>query len=262
MTKMPETERLILRCFRSEDARALYENHMDPEVRKWFSNECYADPEEAKDAIRFYRECVNGKRLPYVLGVELKETGELIGDTGISAVEGKKDETEIGYCIGEKYRNRGYATELLKAMTGFVFSEFGTKVIYGRVVHGNEASVKVLEKNGYRFVKEEFGAEDDLYGKGMLVFRKERFSAYEEILDRAEQAARRYEEARRDCEKLEEDLKKLERYYTGPEWKEDFEADEAGLLPAGLKRGVLSEDGIDNILEWFREFRNPGREEP
>ena len=43
-----------------------------------------------------------------------------------------------------------------------------------RVVHGNEASAKVLEKSGYRFVKEEFGAEDDPYGKGMLVYAKEK----------------------------------------------------------------------------------------
>ena len=31
---------------------------------------------------------------------------------------------------------------------------------------------RVLEKNGYTFVQEEFGAEDDPYGKGMLIYRK------------------------------------------------------------------------------------------
>ena len=39
-------------------------------------------------------------------------------------------------------------------------------------MHGNNASVRVLEKNGYEFVKEEFGAEDDPYGNGMLIYRK------------------------------------------------------------------------------------------
>ena len=39
-------------------------------------------------------------------------------------------------------------------------------------MHGNNASVRVLEKNGYEFVKEEFGAEDDSYGNGMLIYRK------------------------------------------------------------------------------------------
>ena len=36
-----ETEHLIVRKFRVEDAKQLYENHMDEEVRKWFPNECY-----------------------------------------------------------------------------------------------------------------------------------------------------------------------------------------------------------------------------
>ena len=168
-----ETERLVVRRFRESDAQALYENHLDDEVRKWFPNECYADREEALDAIGFFGDCVDNGHLPYVLGVELKETGELIGDTGISEVEGKPDETEIGYCIGSKYRGKGYATELLGAVTAFVASRFGVRVIYGRVVHGNEASAKVLEKSGYRFVTEEFGADDDPYGNGMLVYRKE-----------------------------------------------------------------------------------------
>jgi len=173
MDQFLETERLIVRRLRDDDAQAMYENHLDDEVRKWFPNECYADPDEALDAARFFAGCVDSGHLPFVLGVELKETGELIGDTGISEVEGKPDETEIGYCIGGKYRGRGYATELLGAISGFAVSRFGFRVIYGRVVHGNEASAKVLEKNGYRFVKEEFGAEDDPYGLGMLVYRKD-----------------------------------------------------------------------------------------
>lgn len=173
MEIMFETARLAVRKFRDEDAIRLYENHRDGEVRKWFPNECYADPEEALDAIRFYAGCVDNGRLPFVLGVELKETKELIGDTGISEVEGKTDETEIGYCIGQPYRGKGYASELLEAVSGFAASRFGIRTVWGRVVHGNEASAKVLEKSGYEFVREEFGAEDDPYGSGMLVYRKE-----------------------------------------------------------------------------------------
>ena len=51
------------------------------------------------------------------------------------------------------------------------------------------------------------------------------------------------------------DLKKLEAYYTGPDWKEDYAADECGLLPPELKRGVLSQDGIHDLLDSFREYR-------
>ncbi len=172
MDQLFETERLVIRKFRTEDARQLYENHMDEEVGKWFPNECYADLEEAREAIGFYADCVDHGHLPFVLAAELKETGELIGDTGISEVDGKPDETEIGYCIGQKHRGKGYAAELLRAMSGFAASRFGIGVIWGRVVHGNEASAKVLEKSGYTFVREEFGAEDDPYGRGMLIYKK------------------------------------------------------------------------------------------
>lgn len=83
------------------------------------------------------------------------------------------DEVEIGYGICKKYSGKGYATELIKAMTEFIIETFGVNVLYGRVMHGNDASVRVLEKNGYVFVAEEFGAEDDPYGNGMLIYKKQ-----------------------------------------------------------------------------------------
>ena len=49
-------------------------------------------------------------------------------------------------------------------------------------------------------------------------------------------------------------LAELSKYYGSPEWMEDFEADEDGKLPAELKRGVLSEDGIYNMLERNKEL--------
>ena len=50
--------------------------------------------------------------------------------------------------------------------------------------------------------------------------------------------------------RIQEALRILAEYYTSDEWKQDFADDEAGLLPKDLKRGVLSEDGIWNLLYW------------
>lgn len=50
---------------------------------------------------------------------------------------------------------------------------------------------------------------------------------------------------------LEENMgayKNLVEYYCGEEWGEDFESDNRGLIPADIKRGVLSEDGLYNVL--------------
>ena len=168
-----ETERILARKLEPEDAARLYENHAEAKVKKWFPNESYADIDEAKEAILFFRDCVDQNRLPFVLAIQLKETGELIGDTGVSEVEEEPDALEIGYQICEKYNGKGLATEVLNAMTAFSFARFNATISYGRVVHGNAASARVLEKAGYVFVNEEYGAEDDPYGNGMLVYKRE-----------------------------------------------------------------------------------------
>lgn len=167
------TEHLRVRKFSPEDAGPLFEICKEEEVKKWFPNESFAHIDEAKEAISFYMDRADSSSLPFVLAVELAETGELIGNTGINETEACPDDIEIGYIISRKHAGKGYATELLKAMTGFVSSAFGLECIFGRVVHGNLASARVLEKSGYSFVGEEFGAEDDPYGKGMLVYKKD-----------------------------------------------------------------------------------------
>lgn len=53
-----------------------------------------------------------------------------------------------------------------------------------------------------------------------------------------------------------EALTKLTAYYESPDWRSDFESDERGELPQGLKRGVLSEDGIYNLLTELKEAGN------
>ena len=45
-----------------------------------------------------------------------------------------------------------------------------------------------------------------------------------------------------------EDLVVLEAYYTSGLWLSDYEADERGELPKNLKRGVLSQDGLYDLL--------------
>ena len=48
---------------------------------------------------------------------------------------------------------------------------------------------------------------------------------------------------------VQKDFLKLSEYYGSTAWMRDYEADEAGKLPADLKRGVLSEDAVYDLLE-------------
>lgn len=65
-----------------------------------------------------------------------------------------------------------------------------------------------------------------------------RITYYEKIMQKAEQS-----------DASSDELEELSDYYGSAAWKRDFSADEAGLLPADLKRGVLSEDGLYDLLE-------------
>ena len=80
----------------------------------------------------------------------------------------------------------------------------------------------------------------------------ERITQMEALFDKSEEVVKRLEAALEDFAELQPDIEALEAYYDGPDWRADFEADEAGLLPSDLKRGVLSEDGLWNLLEDYR----------
>ena len=76
----------------------------------------------------------------------------------------------------------------------------------------------------------------------------------ESILEKATQKMDALEKTIEEYEAFQAEIRKLEEYYTSPQWKADFAADEAGQYPDKLKRGVLSEDGIWNMLERNREL--------
>lgn len=77
------------------------------------------------------------------------------------------------------------------------------------------------------------------------------------IVQNAERIRRiQHMEAMFDRLRLEKDpalLKELTDYYESGQWLLDYEADERGELPPELKRGVLSQDGIWNLLAAMKE---------
>ena len=65
-------------------------------------------------------------------------------------------------------------------------------------------------------------------------------------IERVEKYERLFDEATACPD--EEKLRLLEAYYTSGEWREDYESDERGELPPDLKRGVLSQDALYDLL--------------
>jgi len=77
----------------------------------------------------------------------------------------------------------------------------------------------------------------------------ERIAQMEAHMDRVRAALNAVEAAR-------EPLRVLIEYYEGGQWRRDYERDEAGRLPSDLKRGVLSEDGLYNLIcDWEQTIK-------
>ncbi len=79
--------------------------------------------------------------------------------------------------------------------------------------------------------------------------RIERISMMEDRYDEVIRVLAALEEAVDEYKNYKTELDALKDYMDSGQWKEDFEADEAGLIPADVKRGVLSEDGLYNLLQ-------------
>lgn len=88
----------------------------------------------------------------------------------------------------------------------------------------------------------------------------DRIKRMEQYLDRASQAVMRLSAALDEYEELQTAISVLAAYYGSDTWKQDLDDDSRGLLPPGLKRGVLSEDGIWNLLEDCRDLNSRIRE--
>lgn len=76
----------------------------------------------------------------------------------------------------------------------------------------------------------------------------ERIQYMENLLDYVIKARKEQNINPQKSARIQEAIRILAEYYASDDWKRDFADDEAGLLPKDLKRGVLSEDGIWNVL--------------
>ena len=83
----------------------------------------------------------------------------------------------------------------------------------------------------------------------------QRIHKMERHLNRASAALKRLSSTLDKYDEAKADIAALASYYGSNDWKQDFADDEAGRLPKDLKRGVLSEDGIWNLLEAHRELQ-------
>ena len=149
---MIETERLILREYTMDDFDALYEIVSDPETMRHYP--APFDAERTRRWIEWNLE--NYEKHGFGLwAVVLKETGEFIGDCGITIqmIDGEPL-PEIGYHIHKKHWRRGYAKEAARAARDWAFTHTGYDALYSYMKYTNVASYSTALANGMKRVKE------------------------------------------------------------------------------------------------------------
>ena len=123
---------------------------------RWF-----ADPEVTRYLLRRYPpslrqeeqwlEAMAASSEDIVWAVSLKEMGWLIGVAGLHKIDWRHRHSWIEISLGNRSAwGKGYATETIRLGTGYAFEELGLEKILASVYSGNEASLRILAKVGYR----------------------------------------------------------------------------------------------------------------
>ena len=144
-----ETDRILLRPWRDDDAEVLYKYASDPEVGPRAGWPPHKSVEESLEIIRTIF------RSDHMWAIELKETGEPIGCMGYmvcgeSNINISENDVEAGYWIARPYWNRGICTEALRLLIDYCFNVKGFATIWADYFPENPASGKVMEKCGFR----------------------------------------------------------------------------------------------------------------
>ncbi len=147
-----ETEGLVLRTFELGDAGAVYAQSNEAGARRWLPTQVYADEAEARGVLKFLidqcAEPADPRQGPYVLAVEHRGDGALIGHVGLSPFEG---DVEVGFAVAEAYQRRGFGVEAVTAACRWAFGRFGLPRILAIAAQSNQGSRKVLARAGFEY---------------------------------------------------------------------------------------------------------------
>ena len=148
-----ETERCLLRRFKMSDVHEIYANWLsDEDSAKYNAWKVHSSIEVTKG---YLAEWIDSYKNNYYLhwAVEDKATKEVIGSVSVTNIKKRKKSCEIGYTIAKKLWNQGRATEVLIRVLDYLTREAGFEKVYALHDIRNEASGRVMEKAGMKFVK-------------------------------------------------------------------------------------------------------------
>jgi RimJ/RimL family protein N-acetyltransferase len=151
MSFLLETERLRLRPFRAEDADIVFAYRNDPPVYRY---QGWAVPYTREDVTNFLdrmsKVAFGTQGEWFQPAVELRTTGEVIGDVAFVLNRREPRQALIGYTLAQRYWNKGFASEAVRALINLLFRELKIHRIIADCDVENIASIRLLEKLGFR----------------------------------------------------------------------------------------------------------------
>lgn len=162
-TKKIITNRLILDKITLNDVDDMYEYAVNENVTRYVSWNVHKNKLETETLIKKFVESYKDLDF-YLWKISLKEIDKMIGTIDIRYNE-KENFFEIGYCMSEKYWNKGYMTEAVSGIIEFIFSNFEVEEVRAKYVAENIGSGKVMQKNNMKKIYE---IEEYEYKKGYI----------------------------------------------------------------------------------------------
>jgi ribosomal-protein-alanine N-acetyltransferase len=144
-----ETERLILRKVRPEDAKDLFEIYSDPEVAKYVPWEPVGNINDIGRWVAEHFEQYK-KGSPSCWIIEHKEEKRAVGWCGFLRWQPKSGRVNIYTALSRKHWCHGYMTEAKRAVISYAFNVMGCNSILSYVHPANKAAIRVNEKLGFR----------------------------------------------------------------------------------------------------------------
>ena len=145
-TQTIETERLTLRRLLSADADQMYENWAsDPAVTKYLRWDPHPNAAHTAELLRAWETLYPNDDYYQWCCVE-KATGAVFGTISLFLDE---EGWECGYCFGQRWWGKGYATEAARAVVRYWFDTVGADELSCCHALGNPASGRVMQKAGF-----------------------------------------------------------------------------------------------------------------
>lgn len=153
-----------IRSLKLSDADQIFEYLQDFDIVKYLAT--VPNPyllENALSFIQFANEMEN-ERKEFHYAIAKIDNDLMLGLIGVKEINFESGTCEIGYWLGREYHNKGIMTKSIKQITQFCFIDLKLQNVKAIVFESNSASIKALEKSGFK----NYGYSDKAYCNAIL----------------------------------------------------------------------------------------------